>query len=852
MVPCRSSKQSPFIRHHKAGPYEKDPGPIIESTKGVFNDAISLPLSRHHYHIFLNALSSRILQQSQTTLKRIHWKPAKMRRKANESLPPLNMTKASFQRKEERAEADSDLRTPTLLFPAYPQSPSLIDRAMARQSGSYRTSGGMRSFDACDTVKSSPKRNLRHVRSAITTNDISEPTLIEKKKNSADDPFYAAHQTRNVFNPISAPQSPKLTNFYPHSLAKDDGKRNQEPHFTKIKLHQRGRTDPSVPLSTIKARNVLDPKRWSTLFSSRNVTAVQANHATHQTTQTHFKRFGKTSSPRLEEAWQQRLPESPRKISHPFSISAAPGSALGKAITSSGNFISMSPAVSSNGTLVESTGHDAERILFNLDLQARMPILQSTHSPLNDTIHPNSSFDERQQQKSSLYGPQLRRSTFGSRSSGRYTEYHEPIEDVLEEYLLQDEEDGRTGRQEEEERITASFSEGNSLYYTPGEASMISESQTFATCHTSLEGRTMSARSASTPAFVQDGDRSAASSDLMDRSLIQTNGSDAFFTTPSRRTRDLSLQALGSVRSNDSTIEDWGSRPEGLWIETGDELSTKLKAMLTDQGERNRQSRLRAWREHARSGSHREAALQALLAQQKQYHQESFDTDIQPAYHRVRVSDFLHIREEAPAKTDLQRYLQASGAEKKQEHHNTSEANEDDYGSTYLDSTMDATSVLENDSESVEIRTAWRGKVDQYQRFENGSQLRSAFSTESFDMPKSEGKLIPSDSSYSPVLRPSNIPRRKHPKKPSLLQLSEAEENQNYTGEVPVPRRIPKNPNRAATCVMGVQDSLVSPPRSLPQSTSETGLADEAIGFDLCAHLLQRARESRSEVNSHQ
>lgn len=771
-----------------------------------------------------------------------------MRRKANKSLPPLNTTKASFCK--ERVETDTHSRTPTLLFPAYPQSPSLIDRAMKRQSGSYRTSGGMRSFDAGDTVKLSPKRSLRHVRSAITTNDISEPVLIEKKKNSADDPFYAAHQTKNAFNPISAPQSPKLINFHPHSRTKEEGKLNQDPHQTKTKLHQRGRTDPSVSMYTIKARNVLDPKRWSILFSSsKNVNNVQAGHGANSTTQTHFKRFGKTSSPRLEEAWHQRLPESSREISHPFSVSAAPGSALGKAITSSGNFISMSPTVSSNASFLEHMGHDAEQILFDLDLHARTPILHSTHSPINETTYPNPQLDKRHKRKSSSHGHQLHRSIFGSRSSGRYTDYHEPIKDVLEEYLLQDGEGDQEARQGQEERLHASFSEVDSLYYTPGEASMISESQTFATCHTSLEGRTMNARSASTPAIIQDGNRSAASSELMDRSTTQANESDAFLSSPSLGIRDLSLQALGSVRSNDSTIEDWGSRPEGLWIETGDELSTKLKAMLTDQSERNRQSRLRAWREHARSGSHREAALQALLSQQKQHQQVSSVADIQPAYHSVRVSDFLHIRDEAPAKTDLQRYLQASNAERKQGRHNTSDANEDDYGSTYLDSTMDATSVLENDSESVEIRTAWRGKVDQYKRFEDGPQLRPTYSTESFDVPRSEGKLIPSDSSYSPVLRPSNIPRRKHPKNPSLLQLSEAEENQEYTGEVPVPRRIPKNQNRAAICVVGVQDAFVSQSRYLPQSSSENALADEAIGFDLCAHLLQRARESRSDMS---
>ncbi|MCO5585403.1 hypothetical protein L7F22_039336 [Adiantum nelumboides] len=750
-----------------------------------------------------------------------------MRRKANKSLPPLN-TKTSFCR-EDRVRTESQTHTPTLRFPPYPQSPP-IDRTKFKHIESYGGPGGIRSFDVSDTVKSPPNRNLRHVRSAITTNDISEPILIEKKKYSADDPFHAAQETKIASKPISAPQSPRLFNFNSHSLAKEDGKRNQDSHSTKTKLHQRGRTDPSVSTSTIKSRNMLVPKRWSALFSSKSINNLQTSHPTYPTTQTHFKKFGKASSPKPDEALHHRLTEGPHEISHPFSVSAATGSALVKTITSTSNYVSMSPVVSSNSVLIEPFVHDdTEQVQFKLDLNARTPVCNSTQSLTKDRT-------PQHRQRNSVIGTHdhlYQHTPFSARSSGRYTAFHEPIEDVLEEYLLQDEDEEQETKHEQKERIRASFSEGNSLYYTPGENSMISESQSFATCFTTMEGRALSERSASTPALTQDGDRSAASS--------KTNVSDA------HHMRDSSSHTLGSVRSNDSTIEDWGSRPEGLCIETGDEISTKLKAMLTDQGERNRQSRLRAWREHARSGSHREAALQTLLAHQKQHHHEYIDTPIQPAYHRVRVSDFLHIRGEASVMTDLQRYLQASGSNSKEEQENnsTSDVMEDDYGSTYRDSTMDATSILENDSESVEIRTAWRGKVDQYKRLENGQGLRTTYSTESFDMPKSEGKLIPSDSSHSPVLRPSNIPRRKHPKKPSLLQLNEADENQNYTREASKPPRTPKNPNRAATCTMGVPSDA----RYLPKSDSNTTLLDETKDFDLCAHLLQRARESRNDIN---
>lgn len=754
-----------------------------------------------------------------------------MRRKAKNSLPSL-----STQTFSPCTESEFQSHTPT-----FPVPPNLQSPTKTRLIGSYRTGGGIRSFDTCDTIKSSPKRNLRHVRSAITTNDISKPTLIEKKKDFTEDLFHAAQQIR----PISAPQSPRIFNFNTHLLSKEDGKRNQEPLSTRTKLHHRGRTDPPVSSATIRARNVLDLKRWSTLFSPKGVTGVPTNLASFQTTQTQFKKFGRTNSPKSEEAWLAHLPEKFHEISHPFSVSAAPGSALGKAITSSGNFLSMSPRASMTGTLNDPLGHETEHILFNLDPHARTSDLHLTHSPTNDMAYSNPSRDRQGKRLSGFHDHPYQRNTFGPRSSGRYTVFHEPIEDVLEEYLMQDEEYDQAARQEQEVMMHTAFSDTNSLYYTPGETSMISESQTFATCLTSVESRMMSERSASSHALSQDGNRSAASSRLLENSSSRANLSDAFSLSTSYRMRHSGSQAFASIKSNDTTIEDWGSRPEGLCVETGDELSTKLKAMLTDQSEQNRQSRLRAWREHARSGSHREAALQALLAQQKQNHRSSFDADFQPDYHRVNVFDFLQTKEHAPAKSDLQRYLQASGAKYEQKYNIISDANEDDCGNAYLDSTMDATSVLENDSESVEIRTAWREKVDQYERLGNGHILRTTKSDDSFDQPQSEGKLIPSDSSCSPVLRPSNIPRRKHPKKPSLLQLSEAEEIQIHDGEIPRPRWM--NSQKAAICTIEAQNATL---KSLPQSISETTLPDQAIGFDLCAHLLQRARESRNAISN--
>lgn len=465
--------------------------------------------------------------------------------------------------------------------------------------------------------------------------------------------------------------------------------------------HRRIRT-PSTPSSpATRALSLFTPKRWSAMLSARHSTLSNA----------------KDTPSGLHSAEQARH-KTPCQISRPFAVCAAPGSALVKTVLAASQTMS-----ADTQDRAEFSSRICERHLAGVPHEQSLLSSSAIWTGKADQTPIGLAAEENQ------LGIDV------GRPEGPLTCQRKAMPprrgESASELVAGDESDLQVAMDEPSQ---------NSIHIPATELWILGEEQSFSTCPTPGLDQSRS-EGISTPALTNDN---AHCMTPPTNSLHSHKGnnrqSPGLFDAAEAQA--VSPYPISSTTRKDCIvdrplIDDWGGQPVGTHAEDS-VLSDTLRDMLIVREENDRQSRLRAWRRHARYGTPEGDTMDSIASWASSQSATRIATG--QVRRRVGMADFLQGRGEDTVSHTLRAEEARETADRVKEQ-------------SALGSTTDADSLFENDEERFEIRTAWRGHIP----LPPVSSLMSSNETSNEEEDFAASWVgIPDD-------RPSNIPRRIHP-----------------------------------------------------------------------------------------